>query len=209
MGRSGAVRFKLVKCSGWDLEVLFWEMNDIIHDPALFQLVPSFWRACADALDSNILGICSMVRWFGAASGLAVCLVLAGCGGGVSDKPTMGKVSGVVTLEGKPVAGATIEFNPDNSRSTTGPRSSAVTDANGKYTMMGPGGEEGAVIGFHKVTVSCPPIPGENSSSDSGTPATTPTTPCSVPEKFGKLETTDVTKEVMAGKNDIAIDLKP
>jgi len=149
-----------------------------------------------------------MVRWLGAASGLAVCLVLAGCGGGVADKPTTGKVSGVVTLEGKPVAGATIEFNPDNARSTTGPKSSAVTDADGKYTLMAPGGEEGAVIGFHKVTVTCPPAPGE-SSSNSGTPASVPTTPCSVPEKFAALATTDVSKEVMPGKNEFAIDLKP
>lgn len=148
-----------------------------------------------------------MVRWFGAASGLAVCLVVAGCGGGVSDKPTMGKVSGVVTLEGKPVAGATIEFNPDNSRATTGPRSSAVTDADGKFTLMGPGAEEGAVVGFHKVTITCPPKPGENSSSIDTSKA--PTTPCSVPEKFGKIDTTDVSKEVMAGKNEFAIDLKP
>lgn len=149
-----------------------------------------------------------MVRWFGGALGLAVCLSLAGCGGGVADKPTVGKVSGVVTLEGKPVAGATIVFNPDNARSTTGPTSSAITGPDGKYTLMAPGGEEGAVVGFHKVTVSCPPPPGE-SSSNSGTPAAAPTTPCSVPEKFSTLATTDVTKEVMAGKNEFAIDLKP
>ena len=130
-----------------------------------------------------------------------------GCGGGASDTPPMGAVTGVVTLDGNPVAGATVEFTPDNTRNTKGPKSSAVTNADGKYTLVGPGGTSGAVVGFHKVTITCPPSAGQSSSLD-GAGSSAPTTPCTVPAKYGSLDSTDVNLEVSPGKNDRPIALK-
>ena len=138
----------------------------------------------------------------------AIVLVGAiGCGSSVSDTPPMGVVTGVVTFDGSPVVGATVEFTPDNARNTKGPKSSGVTNAEGKYSLVGPGGTQGAVVGFHKVTVTCPPPAGMSSSLD-GAGSSAPTTPCTVPPKYGSLDSTDLNLEVSAGKNDRPIALK-
>lgn len=130
-----------------------------------------------------------------------------GCGSGVSDTPLMGEVTGVVTFDGNPVVGATVEFTPDNTRDTKGPKSSGVTNAEGKYSLVGPGGTKGAVVGVHKVTIMCPPPAGMSSSLD-GAGSSAPTTPCTVPVKYGSLQSTDVNLEVFVGKNDHPIALK-
>ena len=147
-----------------------------------------------------------MIWWKHLCWQLPVVALLVGCGGRAADAPVMGRVSGVVTLDGNPVAGATVEFAPDNERKTKGPKSSGVTDAQGKYTLSGPGGQTGAVVGFHKVTVTCPPS-AEQSSSISGA-SSAPTTPCTVPVKFADSKTSGESKEVKTGTNDLPITLK-
>ncbi|MBB03288.1 MAG: hypothetical protein CMJ47_11620, partial [Planctomyces sp.] len=44
---------------------------------------------------------------FGSAS-----LLLAGCGGAPDDRPELADVTGVVTLDGEPVDGASVAFSP-------------------------------------------------------------------------------------------------
>lgn len=74
-------------------------------------------------------------------------VVLAGCGG--DDRPPLANASGKVTLDGEPVAGATVAFVPvEGGRPAT-----AMTDASGVYVMNTYGDEEGAAIGEHFVSV--------------------------------------------------------
>lgn len=69
----------------------------------------------------------------------------AGCGPG---GPVLVDVEGTVTLNGKPLENIYIEFWPESD----GPKSSAVTDANGKFVMKTADGVKvGAMVGKHRV----------------------------------------------------------
>lgn len=77
-----------------------------------------------------------------------ISLILVGCGGG-SDRPSLAPASGIVTLNGEPVEGASLTFIP-----TAGGRpGSAITDAQGRYTIKTYQDAPGAIIGEHKVAV--------------------------------------------------------
>jgi hypothetical protein len=78
----------------------------------------------------------------------AVVLFAGGCGSGV-DLPELGTVSGVVTLDGKPLPGVTVKFVPANGRTSSG-----FTDANGKYELVYNADNQGAEVGEHTVYVS-------------------------------------------------------
>jgi hypothetical protein len=56
-------------------------------------------------------------------------LALTGCGSS-DDTPPLGRVSGVVTLDGAPLEGVIILFQPEKGRAATG-----TTDAAGKYEL--------------------------------------------------------------------------
>jgi len=65
-----------------------------------------------------------------------------GCGGG--DTPKLGTVTGTVTLDGKPVEGASIQFEPVSSGL---PTAFGRTDAAGKYELWYSRGNKGASLG--------------------------------------------------------------
>jgi hypothetical protein len=74
--------------------------------------------------------------------------------GGCNRGPTLPKavpVSGTVTLDGKPLAGASIRFAPIESTPGTGARGS--TDNNGKYDVRDRSGEKGVAVGKYRVTI--------------------------------------------------------
>ena len=70
----------------------------------------------------------------------------AGCGGG----PKTYKVDGIVTLDGKPLAGATVAFMP---QAEDGHLARGLTDQDGKFQLSTFGTNDGAVRGEYKVTV--------------------------------------------------------
>jgi len=74
------------------------------------------------------------------------CLFTAGCGSGKD----LSKVKGVVTLNGRPLEGAVVEFQPT---ATKGSPSAGKTDANGRYELMYTFNESGAVPGKHVVSI--------------------------------------------------------
>ncbi len=72
----------------------------------------------------------------------------AGCGG--PDRPDLAPVSGVVSYQGKPLAGAQVSFH--NAKS---PRvASGVTDAQGEFTLTTFDEGDGALVGEHRVSVA-------------------------------------------------------
>ena len=75
----------------------------------------------------------------------------AGCGGS-SDQPELGSVSGVVTLDGKPVVGVNVIFKPDVGRAAAD-----STDAEGNYTLQYLDGVEGCKLGPNTVGFEWPP----------------------------------------------------
>src|SRR5687768_9403934 len=64
---------------------------------------------------------------------------LTGCGG--PEHPDVGRVSGVVTLDGQPLPEATVMFQPENGRASV-----ATTDSAGKYSMTYLDGVPGAKL---------------------------------------------------------------
>lgn len=73
-------------------------------------------------------------------------LSLTGCGDGFSVVPYSGQVT---TADGKPLDKIFVEFYPTGG----GPKSIGETDSEGKFALKTVDGEEGAVVGEHKVTL--------------------------------------------------------
>lgn len=77
-------------------------------------------------------------------------LALAGCGGApAADLPNLAQVDGIVLLDGQPLSGARVLFEPQQSGST----SSAMTDDQGRYEVWYGNGEPGAALGSHTVRI--------------------------------------------------------
>jgi hypothetical protein len=72
-----------------------------------------------------------------------------GCGGGAGSVKTVA-AGGTVTLQGAPLAGASVTFIPDD-----GPVATGVTDLKGKFTLA-TGTQAGAVLGKSRVSVNLP-----------------------------------------------------
>lgn len=76
---------------------------------------------------------------------LAGCLV--GCG---YRRPGMAQVTGVVTLDGAPVEGASVSFRPVGG----GRRAYGSTDGEGRFHLSSYGARDGAALGAHQVAVT-------------------------------------------------------
>lgn len=77
-----------------------------------------------------------------------VLVVVAGCG---PSKPNLefGTVQGTVTLNGKPLAGAAVVFEPDAGRPSYG-----TTSESGQFSLNYRGNPWGAVVGHHTVRIT-------------------------------------------------------
>ncbi|MFO0926170.1 MAG: carboxypeptidase-like regulatory domain-containing protein [Gemmataceae bacterium] len=131
----------------------------------------------------------SSARFALLAAALALPLLI-GCGGS-SD---MGKVSGKVTLDGAPLAGASLEFVPDNGRPSTG-----TTDASGAYTLQYSPTEVGAKVGKHKVRITSRTMREDPKTHKSEI------TPERLPAKYHA--NTELVREVKPGSNTIDFEL--
>jgi hypothetical protein len=96
-------------------------------------------------------------------------ILLSGC----SSKPyELAPVSGVVTLDGKPVPGTVVNFQPmaENGK-TPGPGSTGRCDETGHYVLQTIRDEPGAAAGTHRVRIySYSPESPVSQDSDSGPP---------------------------------------
>jgi hypothetical protein len=99
--------------------------------------------------------------WAAVCGNVLCAVLLSGCGSSdVKPPPDVGAtapVTGVVELDGKPVAGVIVSFRPFTAKQYNG--ATGVTDANGKYelkTDIGDGKppKPGAPLGWYHVTVS-------------------------------------------------------
>ena len=74
-----------------------------------------------------------------------------GCGPSLSTVP----VSGVVTVDGKPLENLAVSFTPVSGESEPGPGSSGTTHAQGRFVLktIGDKPANGAVVGKHRVTL--------------------------------------------------------
>jgi hypothetical protein len=116
------------------------------------------------------------VRW------TAVVLALTVLGCGRSGVPEIGTVEGTVTLDGKPLPGAIVMFQPQGK----GRASFGQTDEQGEYYLVYVDDVEGALPGKHTVTIS--------------------TYPEKVPARYNKK--TELVRDVVVGSNTFDFPLK-
>jgi hypothetical protein len=123
---------------------------------------------------------------------LTLATILAGCGGSRTSS-----VEGTVLLDGKPLAGASIQFVPEGAgRDATG-----QTDTNGQFTMSTFEPKDGVLPGTYKVTIS-PPLgaidPKQYASSEEAMSAAKPQPKkaSTFPQKYSQPGQTPLTQEV-------------
>lgn len=116
---------------------------------------------------------------------LAVVIVAgAGCFG-VSDQPQLGRVTGTITLDGQPLEGVIVNFQPESGRAAT-----AESDSKGYYDLVYIYGSNGAKVGKNAVSFRWP----------DGSEGKKP-----IPAKYaGKSE---LTADVKAGNNELNWEL--
>jgi hypothetical protein len=134
---------------------------------------------------------------------IAALLILAGCNRG----PQMAEVEGTVKLNGKALDKIQVEFWPE----VNGPRSVAVTDANGRFALASDNGQmKGAVVGPHRVVLRDIGVWGEQvlGRGAEGVDLTKGKKP-RIPSKYNDSNTTTLKKDVQPGKNDIEVEVTP
>jgi hypothetical protein len=145
-----------------------------------------------------------MVRSIARACGLLGVVLVAGCAGQAGSSPV--PVNGTVTVGGKPVVGAMVEFQPE---SPGGKPAFGTVEADGTFRLTTNTAGDGAMPGKYKVTIQ-PPAQGGGSPYDdpakASAPIKTPTGP-KVPAKYTRVDQTPLTQTVPAS-GPVAIELQ-
>jgi hypothetical protein len=130
------------------------------------------------------------------ASLLLFSVLASGCGG-----EKLVRVTGTATRHGKPVPNLVINFTPDK-----GLRSFAKTDQDGSFTMIYTNGQEGVVMGTHKVWVQLQTTGSKEDKEHKKLLARQQSDPemAQILKKYGKADTTPLTVEA---KEDREINL--
>jgi hypothetical protein len=128
--------------------------------------------------------------WRVAGLGLLL-LATAGCG----KTSSLVEVTGAVTMDGKPVPGVVVSFFPITEKGAERlPESRGTTDESGKYTLTCVTEKPGAYVGNHKVVITYP--------QDRNAPRMVV-----IPAACMSIGSTPLEKTVVAGPNNIAIEL--
>lgn len=128
--------------------------------------------------------------------GIWLALALAGCGG---EQMPLGRVSGVVTWEGRPLQGGVIHFVP-----AAGPAAQGLLDERGRYELSTYTEGDGVVIGRHAVYLT--PSPAEQvefTEADylAGKVPPAPAAPPFLPARYLSSASSGLSAEVDAGSN--------
>lgn len=116
---------------------------------------------------------------------VAACVVV-GCGDGL---PKRVPVSGTVLVDGEPLVYGRVMFVPEGMRP-----SAAEVDQEGRFTLRCFDGEDGAVLGMHRVQVSASDLRG-------------PRPIWHAPRKYADFRTSGLTQEITEAADDVVIEL--
>lgn len=126
---------------------------------------------------------------------VALCLMVAGCGGRSEEAPS-GSVKGTVTVNGNPVAGR-VNFVGRGA----GAGASADLKDDGSFQLDGP-----LPVGEYAVFVTAPGLGDQPPSEDARKDQ--PAKLKSIPQKYQSEASSDLVAKVVAGPNDFKFDLK-
>ena len=128
-----------------------------------------------------------------------------GCGG-LSDQPELGQVTGTITLDGKPLSGIAVVFQPESGRPARG-----MTDAEGKYELTYIRQTKGTKVGPNRVEIA-PSEDGEPEESENADEESTSVTkrPKSgkptIPSRYNVRS--ELKADVKAGENTFDFELE-
>lgn len=122
-----------------------------------------------------------------------LCLLIFGCGGGASDKPELGQVSGKVTMDGDPLPNVNVTFNAEKGQPATG-----KTNESGEYTLSYLG-EPGVPAGKNVVSINTPAPDGGDGGCGCGDEEFLD--PIPLRYNAQSRDNPDMIKEVKAGKD--------
>lgn len=132
---------------------------------------------------------------------------LPGCGA-PSDQPQLGQVTGTITLDGKPLSGIAVVFQPESGRPARG-----MTDAEGKYELTYIRETKGTKVGPNRVEIA-PSEDGEEEEDESEN-ADGESKPVKKRAKSGKPKIparynvrSELKADVQAGKNTFDFNLE-
>jgi len=139
---------------------------------------------------------------------LSFAAALSGCSPADPQKPKLGKVTGRVTFQGKPVTSGSVMFTPSaNEGGTTGQLASGRIESDGTFTLTTFDTGDGAILGEHIVTVESRDIRGVQRPKMSARikyelPKST------IPDKYSNVHTSPYRFRVKEGVNHANIDLE-
>ena len=110
-------------------------------------------------------------------------LVFIGCSSG---GPEIAQVSGRVTMDGKPLANASVVFIPENGRPA-----GAATDADGRYVLNFTEGRRGAIPGKNSVRITTQ----RETEKDENGKTVVPGSPETIPMEYNAASTLEFTVE--------------
>lgn len=119
--------------------------------------------------------------------------------------PAAHPVSGVVTLNAKPVAGAMLQFVPQGT--TKGNDCFGVTDESGKYSLKQFRGEEGAQVGEYAVVIELHLKPDGSPLKENEAPREVMANQV-LPKMYSELASTVLRATVPEGGGQFDFDLK-
>jgi hypothetical protein len=124
------------------------------------------------------------------------------------------EVGGTILWNKKPLKNVEVQFLPDIERQTRGPRSSAITDDQGRYILYFDDDQPGAVVGHHLVVLNelddDSPRGRKGESRRPGTNGAWTGQRASrlhVPDQYKKARTTPLKREVQPGAQVINFEL--
>jgi hypothetical protein len=127
------------------------------------------------------------------AAAVAAVALAAGCG---PSRPAVVPAAGIVTLDGKPLAGGFVRLVPEASRAATG-----RIGPDGRFTLGTFAEADGCVLGTHGVEVIGPLPRGGEMAAAAAAPAVT------VPARYRTAETSGLTITVTRPTTDLVIAL--
>ncbi|MCU0959859.1 MAG: hypothetical protein MUF48_07115 [Pirellulaceae bacterium] len=137
---------------------------------------------------------------------------LSGCG---PDLPSA-TVDGMLRYRGQPLDNCLVTFLPEPGEAAAAPHSTGLTDSQGVFRLRFDNQQEGAAVGWHRVTVQDLSMTtgvlrrdhgaGEEGAEDPGPP--TAARPSRVPDAYAILTTTPLRKQVQPGHQVIDVEIE-
>jgi len=143
-----------------------------------------------------------------------VLTVFSGC----QRRSPQATVEGTLRLGGKPLDHCLVTFLPTSAPNAKAPHSRGVTDHQGRFRLSHDNQEDGAVVGFHRVTIEDLSVStgvrrrdhgaADLGLEDEGTAASEPVHRSRVPEQYASATATPLSKEVKPGHQVIDLDIQ-